>query len=42
MADKKEPAPTVLCPDCGGRKTVAFGTSEVRCGRCRGKGTVKA
>lgn len=42
MAAKKEPKPTVPCPDCGGRKTVAFGTADVRCARCKGRGTVKA
>lgn len=41
-ASKNEPKPTVPCPECGGRKTVAFGTSDVPCATCRGRGTVKS
>lgn len=47
MAAKKDDKPkverpTVVCPTCGGRKTVSFSTADFRCATCRGKGTVRA
>lgn len=46
MADSKKGSSSKqganeLCPQCGGRKTVAWGTGEVRCGLCGGTGKVR-
>lgn len=42
MAKSKSPSETKPCPVCDGRGVSSFGTVDIKCSRCKGKGTVKA
>lgn len=37
--DDKPKASSKPCPDCGGRGTIPWGTSDLKCSACDGKGT---